>query len=156
MSSRFVLAFPMLVALLSAATATQCLPRPCEGYQNCLRQCDCTDATRNQVIPCSMHFRCDLEKRSCDDEFNMGCDELCGRFAARSACGTKVCANEAECVRLLTCLAVNPQTGQVLCSFQCDVAFGCDTEAGACEPGFAQNDETICAQFCTPPPGCGF
>lgn len=155
MSRRFVLAFPLALALLASMMAANCLPRPCRGYENCLRECDCTDAQRNQVIPCAVHFRCDLESGSCADEYNMSCDELCGRFAARDACGTKVCESEAECVRQLTCLAANPETGEVLCTFNCDVPFACDTEVGACDEGFGQDDATICAQFCSPPPGCG-
>lgn len=152
---RLLLVLPLVAGLALALSAAQCFPRQCRSYTNCQRQCDCTDAQRNQIVPCEIGFRCDVESGYCSDEYNQSCDEICQQYAARSACGTKTCTNEAECVRQLTCSAVNQQTGQVLCTFNCDLPFACETDPGVCEQAFGLDDVTLCSQFCAPPPGCG-
>ncbi len=155
MHRQLVLVLPFFAVLALVLSAGQCFPRQCRSYTNCQRQCECTDGQRNEIVPCALNFRCDVETGYCADEYNQSCEEICQKYAAKSACGTKTCTNEAECVRQLSCSALNQQTGQVLCTYNCDVPFVCETDPGVCEDGFGLDEATICAQFCPPPAGCG-
>lgn len=145
-----LLALPLFVVPLAAGN---CLPRQCLDHTNCERFCECEDATTDRSIPCTMFFRCDESAGICADEYNLSCDEVCQQFAATESCGRKTCDNETDCLRFTTCQRVNQQTGQVLCTYNCEVPFQCEA-SGTCAPAYIQDDQTVCAQFCPPPAGC--
>lgn len=147
---KLLYALPLLVVLSGLLTGAQCFPRQCRTHEHCQRLCECKDNTTNTVLQCPMFFQCNVESGVCADEYNMGCDEICGRFAATGTCGSKTCENEAQCVRSAVCQATNQQTGET-CQYNCEVTFACEQDIGACEAGFAVDDNTLC-QSC--PPTC--
>lgn len=152
---RLSLVLPLLSVLVLLLSAGQCFPRQCRTSAHCQRYCECTDGQRGTVVPCAVDFRCDVQAGYCADEYNQSCDEICQKYAARNACGTKTCESELDCVRQATCNAVNPQTGQVLCTYNCDVPFFCEADPGVCEASYGLDDQTFCATHCPVPAGCG-
>lgn len=152
---RLLLTAPVIFSLLGLLAGAQCFPRQCRSHLNCERLCDCNDASNGTVVQCPMFFRCDVQNGICADEYNMGCDELCGRYAARDVCGSKTCSDESECVRQALCEARDPQTGALICSYTCEVTFACDPEAGACEAAFGLDDGSLCASALCPIPQGG-
>lgn len=147
---------PLLFVL--PLVAAQCLPRQCLDHRNCERFCECEDAQTNNSIPCTMFFRCDENSGVCADEYNMSCDQVCQNYAAVGTCGSKTCEDESDCLRQAICAPVNEESGEVRCTYNCDVPFACASNGeagGTCAPEFLQDDQTVCAQFCPAPPGCG-
>jgi hypothetical protein len=146
-----LLALALLVLPLAAGN---CFPRQCLDHTNCERFCECEDAQTNRVLPCTMFFRCDESAGVCADEYGMSCDQVCQEFAATDTCGRKTCDNEVDCLRLATCQVNNQTTGEVLCTFSCEIPFTCEN-GSTCAAEYVQDDQTVCAQFCVPPAGCG-
>lgn len=148
---------PLLAALALFCAAlvfsgAQCFPRQCESPANCERSCDCVDSSANRTITCPAFFQCDLESRTCEDDYNLSCDEICGRFAATGTCGSLACDSNPQCVRNAQCAILDAQGGLV-CEWNCDNTFECSPDSQTCEAGFAQPDEVLCAQpQCNP---CG-
>lgn len=139
------------MAVLLLLAGAQCFPRQCRSYQNCERLCECTDNSNGSLIACPMYFSCDTRAGVCGDDYNMSCDEVCGRFAAREMCGTRPCSNEADCVREAVCRATDPQSGAVYCTYNCEFTFGCVEGANGCEVDFGLDDLTFCARYCPIP-----
>lgn len=129
-------------ALLLLAGA-QCFPRQCRTHEHCLRVCECEEAETEIVIECPFFFRCERDTGTCESDYSASCSEICQRYAGAGLCGSKKCTNEAECVRSVLCQAQNQQTGEVS-QFGCELPFACNQDVGACEAGFAADDNTIC------------
>jgi hypothetical protein len=151
---RVLLVVGLVAGLLSVLTAAQCFPRQCLSELNCERFCECQDASRGEVIPCNAFFKCDQSAGVCVDDYSLSCDEICQRFAANDVCGSKACNNEVDCIRELSCSTTNPQTSEVLCSYECELPFTCQADSMTCEETYATEQITLCQQFCPPPAGC--
>lgn len=152
---RSLLARGFVLLCFLACAGAQCFPRQCKTYEHCQRSCDCYDNSNNTSVTCPIAFDCDVQNEVCADDYTMTCDEICGRYAARSACGSKTCVDEGDCVRRALCDAVHPTTGALVCTYTCDVTFGCDAEAGVCDAAFMLEDAQICASGLCPLPSDG-
>jgi hypothetical protein len=127
-------------------TAATCFPRTCDTSANCLKSCRCEDKSRDEIVDCPLFFMCNTESGTCEDSYNMSCDEFCGTFAARGACGSKRCDDEADCDRKSVCQTEGPPDQQS--AFECEIRFECDIEgAGVCSAGYGLDDATFCSQF---------
>lgn len=144
-----------LIFWVSMLSGAGCTSRQCVSHENCLRSCSCTDTTTNLVSECPVFFDCDVENRVCSDDYSMSCDEICGRYAARERCGSKVCVDDLDCGRQVVCEAYNSQTGALACTYTCDLTFGCDQTAGTCDILFGLEDVQLCASQLCPLPTDG-
>lgn len=122
-----------------------CFAKECLDETYCVRECECTDSTRNTVTQCPIQFQCNVADQICDEAYNdLSCDEICTNYAARGLCGSKQCTTENECLRQTTCQAFDPGTGEQICSYNCDLLFACDADVNACEADYLLPDNELC------------
>jgi hypothetical protein len=136
---------PVIAPLLVSAA---CIPRQCSDDSFCIRECECESSATGDVIACPVRFSCDIDAEVCEDDYTeLSCEEICQTFAARDLCGSVRCSTEADCVRSVTCNQFDPNTGQLVGSFDCQRAFTCDAVALACEAGYSLvTDDQICQE----------
>lgn len=131
---RIVILLAPLLAL-GVASGSAC-KRACETAENCVRTCECVDATTDTRLDCTMGFRCESVDLVCEAAYDeLPCEEVCAQYAAVGDCGFQRCNVDADCVRNLTCPVVNAQgqpTGQF---FPCTIPFICDQSRGLCASG---------------------
>jgi hypothetical protein len=141
----------LLLAFLGAAALWLCgsaCDRPCQQASNCVRECSCLNSVTDTRIACPLAFRCEREQRRCEDAFaEMGCDEMCERYASRGLCGTERCRADDECRKFISCPVLN-DFGEPSGLFRdCTLNFVCDVQAESCDPASTLDDFSLC-QIC--------
>lgn len=135
----------LLAGLLSGTT---CFPKQCEDDTYCVRECNCESSAGGGEFACPIQLACNTGEGVCAAEYNeLTCEEICQQVAARSLCGSKRCTGAEDCVRSATCLQFDPETGQQIGSFECDLPFACDPDAQVCEEAYVTtSDDQVCQE----------
>jgi hypothetical protein len=135
----------LFLLLITLGVSAGCFPRECQENANCVRSCDCLDSVTKSSTNCAMTFLCNAEERSCEEKYDMDCDELCATYAANDLCGSSRCTLDSECVRTATCQVTDAQGATQETS--CSQGFLCDDNTGTCEAASIVDELSFC-QLC--------
>jgi hypothetical protein len=148
----------LVVVLLACAFWSGCsgCARPCVTEENCKRTCDCTNAGTGDELECTMAFQCkepteDAREKVCEADYDIECDELCSRYAANAACGSKRCEADSNCEKKMTCDVLDANGDPSGQKFDCVIPFVCSADVGVCEPSYTVPDANLCTTCCLSP-----